>query len=152
MPDLPHTKLLARKISDFCRLRVEPALPPKESTRIKEFLLSLIAQSQMPPLNVRGYDWDEIALRCGFHRNSLLDARAVIEPALDAIVRNTTNQTKRAPATTRTTENSKPRPRRGRPLRQPVEKPSAAGQIGAVMRSQQQPATNRRKSCAIWRR
>ncbi|MEN2990985.1 hypothetical protein WG926_21925 [Tistrella sp. BH-R2-4] len=145
MPDLQHTKLLARKISDFCRLRVEPVLPPQESTRIKEFLLCLIAQSQTPPRKPRGYDWDEIALQCGLGRDALRGARAVIEPALDAIVRNTKSPTNRPPAKIRTTEDSKPRPRRGRPPRQPVEKPSAAAQIDATDRSERQPATNRRK-------
>ncbi|WP_421950789.1 hypothetical protein [Pelagibacterium sp.] len=145
MPDLPHTKLLARKISDFCRLRLDPAMPPQESTRIKEFLLCLITQSQTPPRKVRGYDWDEIALQCGLDRDALRGVRTVIEPALDAIVRNTKSPTKRPSAKIRTTEDSKPRPRRGRPPRQPVEKPSAASHIGVTDRSERQPATNRRK-------
>lgn len=136
MPDLPHTKLLARKISDFCRLRVEPALPPQESTRVKEFLLCLIAQSQTPPRKVRGYDWDEIALQCGLDRDALRGARAVFEPALDAIVRNTKSPTNRPSAKIRTREDSKPRPRRGRPPRQSMEKPSATAHIGATDRSE----------------
>lgn len=133
MPDLPHTKLLARKISDFCRLRLDPALPPQESTRIKGFLLCLIAQSQTPPRKVRGYDWDEIALQCGLDTDILRDAREVIEPALDAIVRNTKNPTHRPSAKIRITEQSKPRPRRGRPPRQPVEIPSAAGHLSTTV-------------------
>lgn len=145
MPDLPHTKLFARKISDFCRLRIDPALPPRDSTRIKEFLLCLIAQSQTPPRTARGYDWDEIALQCGLDRDALRGARAVIEPALDAIVRNTKNPTNRPTAKILTTQDPKPRPRRGRFSRQPEEKPSSAGHIGATDRSERQPATNRRK-------
>lgn len=141
MPDLPHTKLLARKISDFCRLRVDPALPPQDSTRIKEFLLYLIAQSQTPPRKARGYDWDEIALQCGLDRDALRDTRAVIEPALDAIVRNTKSPTNRPSAKFRTTEVSEPRPRRGRPPQQQAEIPS----IAATDRAQRQPTANRQK-------
>lgn len=88
MPDAPHTKLLARKISDFCRLRIDPILPPQESARIRNFLVGLIARSQTPPRKLRGYDWEEIALRCGLDNAALLIARSAIEPALDAIVRN----------------------------------------------------------------
>jgi hypothetical protein len=84
-----HTKLLARKISDFCRLRVDPVLPPQESRRIREYLLSLIARSQTPPRKLRGYDWDEISLQCDLDKEATLIARAAIEPGLDAIVRTT---------------------------------------------------------------
>jgi hypothetical protein len=54
MSETLHTKLLARKISDFCRLRVDPMLPPQESARIRDFLLGLIARSQTPLRKLRG--------------------------------------------------------------------------------------------------
>lgn len=144
MPDLPHNKLLARKISDFCRLRVDSVLPPQEGKRIREFLLDLIALSQTPPRKVRGYDWNEIALRCSLDRDALRIARKAIEPALDAIVRNTKPGQSpfcQHPDSSRFRAASATRPSataaRG--------KPSAAGHIGAKVRSEQQPATNRRK-------
>lgn len=89
MPNIPHTRLLARKISDFCRLRVDPILPPQESARIRNFLVGLIARSQTPPRKLRGYDWEEIALRCGLDKEALRIAKSPIEPALDAIARYT---------------------------------------------------------------
>ena len=144
MPDLPHTKLLARKISDFCRLRIDPILPPQDSTRIKEFLLDLIARSQTPPRKVRGYDWDEIALQCGFDRNALRDARAVIEPALDAIVRNAKNPSQRPSARTQSAQEPA-RPRCGRPRKPPLEKPGATRHFAATDRSQESAATKRQK-------
>lgn len=55
MPDLSHPSLFARKISDFCRLRIDPVLPPQESARLKSFLLNLIERSAVPPRKVRGY-------------------------------------------------------------------------------------------------
>lgn len=100
---------------------------------------------QTPPRKARGYDWDEIALQCGLDRDALRGARAVIEPALDAIVRNTKSPTNRPSAKIRTTEDSTPGPRRGRPPRRSVEKPNATSHIGATDRSERQPTTSRRK-------
>lgn len=145
MTDLPHTKLLARKISDFCRLRVDPMLPPQDSARIKEFLLCLIAQSQTPPRKVRGYDWDEIVRQCGLDQNVLRDARAVIEPALDAIVRNTKNPTKRPSARTQSAQEPVPRPRRGCLRKPPLEKAGASRHYAATDRLQESAATKRKK-------
>lgn len=88
MPDTSHTRIFARKISDFCRLRIEPILPPQESVRIRTFLLNLIARSAMPPRKPRGYDWEEIARQCALNELALWNAKATIEPALDAITRN----------------------------------------------------------------
>lgn len=87
MPRTLHTSLLARKISDFCRLRLDPVLPPQESAQVKEYLLKLIARSGMPPRKPRGYDWGEIGTQCGLDHNAMRTARNAIEHALDAIVR-----------------------------------------------------------------
>lgn len=93
-----HTKLLALKICDYCRLRVDPALPPNEAARIREFLLGLIAQSQIPPRKLRRYDWEEIAFQCDIDNKILRNLKATIEPALDAITRNTKAFSKRGSA------------------------------------------------------
>jgi hypothetical protein len=53
--DISRNKLLFCKISDFCRLRVDPVLPLQESARIKSFLLYLIGLSRTPPRSARGY-------------------------------------------------------------------------------------------------
>lgn len=145
MPETLHTNLLARKISDFCRLRIDPVLPPQEGKRIRDFLLDLIALSRTPPRKVRGYDWDEIAFQCGLDRDALRIARKAIEPALDAIVRNTKSPANRPSANIRSAQDSEPRSRRGRSPRQPVEGPSAAPQIGLTDRSKRRPATKRQK-------
>ncbi|UCI09556.1 hypothetical protein [Mesorhizobium sp. B1-1-8] len=42
-------KLLSRKISDFCRLRISSVLPPHEAERIRQYMLDLIAQRRQPP-------------------------------------------------------------------------------------------------------
>ncbi|WP_159587948.1 hypothetical protein [Chelativorans xinjiangense] len=145
MPDAPHTKLLARKVSDFCRLRIDPVLPPQEGRRIREFLLDLIAVSQTPPRKVRGYNWDEIALQCGLDSDALRIARKAIEPALDAIVRNMKSPATYASANIQRAQDSEPRLLRSRSPRQPAERSGAASQIGATDRLGRRPATSRQK-------
>ena len=88
MIDASHTKHFARKISDFCRLRIDKMFPPLESAAIKAFLLDLIARSVTPPRKMRSYNWDEIAIQCGLNEDAVFNARTAIEPALDAISRH----------------------------------------------------------------
>ncbi|WP_085463120.1 hypothetical protein [Mesorhizobium australicum] len=116
MPETSHTKLLVRKISDFCRLRVDPLFPQHESTRIRHFLVGLIIHSQQPPLMPTGYDWQEIAVRCGLDKEGLRIARKAIEPALDAIVRNLKSSSQSSVTVGRDSDSGS-RPRRGRPPR-----------------------------------
>ncbi len=84
-----HTRLLSRKISDYCRIRLDPLFPPQESARIRAFLLNLICCAKTPPRKLRGYDWQEIGILCDLDDKAIRSARTVIEPALDAIARNT---------------------------------------------------------------
>ncbi|CCD86682.1 conserved protein of unknown function [Bradyrhizobium sp. ORS 285] len=88
MIDASHTKRFARKISSFCRVRIDKMFPPLESAAIKAFLLDLIARSVTPPRKMRSYDWDKIAIRCGLNEDAVFNARTAIEPALDAISRH----------------------------------------------------------------
>jgi hypothetical protein len=123
MPDTSHSKLFARKISDFCRLRIDPVLPPRESDRIRTFLLNLIAWSVTPPRKPRGYDWEEIAVRCGLDDKVLWNAKALIEPALDAITRNTNTLASRPAVAAQARKTPRAALRRGRP---PKQAPSEA--------------------------
>ncbi|TPK05685.1 hypothetical protein FJ872_25695 [Mesorhizobium sp. B2-5-9] len=91
-----HTRLLSRKISDYCRIRLDPLFPPQESARIRAYLLNLIARAETPPRKIRGYDWQVISILCGLDDNTIRYARTAIEPALDAIDRNTKTAPKRA--------------------------------------------------------
>lgn len=145
MPNIPHTKLLARKISDFCRLRVDPILPSQESARIRNFLVSLIARSQTPPRKPKGYDWEEIALRCGLDNEALRIARSAIEPALDAIVRNTKGSPKPPSLPVSQSSEPRPRPQRGRPNCPPVEQTSAKNSNGTLDRAERRAAAKRQK-------
>lgn len=151
MPETSHTKLFSRKISDFCRLRVDPVLPPQESVRIRGFLLNLIARSATPPRKLRGYDWEEIALQCRLDTKSLQIARTAIEPALDAIVRNTKNPAASPAVRPVPQVESEFRPRRGRPPKQAPatstgnrpNTPNPPERVAAIDR--QKPGTKPRK-------
>lgn len=145
MPHIPHTKLLARKISDFCRLRVEPILPPQESARVRNFLIGLIALSQTPPRKLRGYDWEEIALKCGLDNEALVIARSAIEPALDAIVRNMKGSSKLPPLPVSQGSEPEPRPQRGRPRRLPAQKALPKSSNATPDRAERQAAVSRKQ-------
>lgn len=144
MPDIPHTKLFARKISDFCRLRIDPILPAPEGARIKKFLVDLIAQSQIPPRKLRGYDWEEIAFQCRLDNEALRIAKSAIEPALDAIARNTKGLSK--PPSLSVTQSSKAKlpPRRGRP-RRPSAEASSKSSNGTPDRGERKAEASRKQ-------
>ncbi len=137
MPAIPHTRLFSRKISDFCRLRVDPVLPPQESERIRNFLVGLISRSQIPPRKLQGYDWEEIAYQCDLDKESLRIARATIKPALDAIVRNTASSPMDTPATIYRGSASETGRLRGRPPRKPAEKAPPASRNATSNRTEQ---------------
>ncbi len=143
MTEISHTRLLTRKISDFCRLRLDPVLTPQGSARTREYLLNLISRAQTPPRRPRGYDWQEIAIQCGLNENALRTARDEIERALDAIGRNANASPKRA--TVGDSCNAKlKRPKRGRP--QPVPaKASSACRDRNVDRPAREAALERQK-------
>lgn len=143
--EISHTKLLSRKISEFCLLRVDPVLPQQESTRIRDFLIGLISRSETPPRKLRKYDWEEIALLCDLDKDALRIARAAIEPALDAIVRNTKSSPKHPPVAARHGSVSETQPRRGRPPRKPVEKTIPEGRNGTSNGPERPPGASRQK-------
>lgn len=145
MTDISHNKLLSGKISDFCRLRVDPVLPPQESARIKSFLLNLIGLSRTPPRSARSYDWDEIAFQCGLGKEVLRTARTAIEPALDAIVRNTKNPAKRSATGVSRSAASKPPLPRGRSSVQPTAKPATTRFNTAIDRPENEAPAPRQK-------
>ncbi|MES0171918.1 hypothetical protein [Mesorhizobium sp. M0006] len=95
MPEILNPELLVRKLSDFCRVRVAPVLPPHEVERVRAYMVGLITTAQRPPTRSRGYDWDVIARQCDIHHEHIRAARKAIEPGLDAISRALKNAPKR---------------------------------------------------------
>ncbi|RUW03210.1 hypothetical protein EOA53_29750, partial [Mesorhizobium sp. M1A.F.Ca.IN.020.03.1.1] len=125
MTEPAHTRLLSRKISDYCRIRLDPLFPPQESARIRAFLLNLISCSKKPPRKLRGYDWQEICILCGLDDKAIRSARTAIEPALDAIARNTKTVPKPATIASRGSTKSQGHAReRPQPPRAKASRPS----------------------------
>ncbi|WP_210164215.1 hypothetical protein [Mesorhizobium sp. LSJC285A00] len=115
MTETSHTRLLSRKISDYCRIRFDPLFPPQEGARIRAFLLNLISCAESPPRKLRDYDWQEIGILCDLSDEAIRSAQTAIEPALDAIARNTKTAPKPAMIASRRLTKSQPHARE-RPL------------------------------------
>ncbi|TGQ30650.1 MULTISPECIES: hypothetical protein [unclassified Mesorhizobium] len=88
MPKTLNPKVIVRKLSDFCQVRVAPVLPPHDAERVRTYLISLVNSRRRPPTLSRGYDWQAIALQCGIPMEQIGAAKKAIEPGLDAIVRS----------------------------------------------------------------
>ncbi|MEI9407645.1 hypothetical protein [Mesorhizobium salmacidum] len=97
MPKTLNPKVMVRKLSDFCQIRVAPVLPPHEAERVRVYLISLFNSRTRPPTLSRGYDWQAIAHQCGIPIEQFDVARKVIEPGLDAIVRAIRNLPQKTP-------------------------------------------------------
>lgn len=145
MPNPSQIRLFAQKISDFCQLRLDPVLSPQESAQTKAYLLNLIARSMTAPRKVRGYDWEEIAIQCGLDEKALWNAKATIEPALDAIKRNTSAVVGSPTIVAASPKKTLSSPRRGRPPKQSSEKISPVRDRSTHVSSQLIKAIDRRK-------
>lgn len=143
MNETSHTRLLSRKISDYCRIRIDPLFPPHESARIRAFLLNLISCAETPPRKLRDYDWHEIGTSCDLDGETLRSARTAIEPALDAIARNTKTAPKRATIPGR--RNTEPqRHKRERP-QPPAWKAPVSGRHKKLERTEREAVVDRQK-------
>lgn len=80
-------KVLSRKLSDFCRIRIAPVLPPQEVEQLRAYMVGLIVGRRYPPTRNRTLDWEKIARQCGLPYHVLKDVKDTIEPGFDAIRR-----------------------------------------------------------------
>lgn len=80
------SRLLATKITDFCRKRLTPFLLA-DTERLEAYLLSLITHREYPPTKGRGIDWRTISEGCGVPYARLLEVKEEIRPAINAINR-----------------------------------------------------------------
>jgi len=110
------SRVFARMISDFCRKRLAPLLPPHEVEKVRFYMLDMLQACERVPRNKKGYDWSEIALATDIAIENLMPARKTIGHGLDALNREIS---KIAPA-------RKTRRKRGHPpdATAPVRSPS----------------------------
>ncbi|OYQ37522.1 hypothetical protein CHU95_01140 [Niveispirillum lacus] len=78
---------LHRVISDYVRLRIEPALPPREAMALRDYFLGLAKDRRWPARNGSGFDYQAIAEATSIPLASLLNVKGILRPLLDAIVR-----------------------------------------------------------------
>lgn len=74
-------------ISDFCRVRVAPHLPPRDTAKLLAYLTQLIATRTPPPRLGPGYDWVHIAFGSGVPADQLAAVQRHVVPALDVLCR-----------------------------------------------------------------
>lgn len=110
-PEISH--VFARMLSDFCRKRLAPFLPPQDVEKIRFYMLDLLQVCERAPMSNKGYDWSEIARGTDIALDDLMPARRAIGHGLDALNREIS---KMVPA-------SKTRTRRGRPPKVAIPKP-----------------------------
>lgn len=87
MSHASNAGILSRKIVDFCRLRLDPLLPPSDAENLLSYMLDLIARRQYPPAMRGGLHWTAIAEDAGIDQKSLTVHRERIRPAFTAIIR-----------------------------------------------------------------
>lgn len=76
-----------RMISQFLRQRGATVLPPRDLERLDSYLQRLIRSGILPPRVGGRPDWQAIAEAVDLDQAALAEARATLEPALDAICR-----------------------------------------------------------------
>jgi hypothetical protein len=74
-------------IRRYCRVRLAPALPPQDVSRIEKFLLRRFAAREIPPRAGGGWSWHKIAEECGIAAPDLSVIGALVEPILRQLKR-----------------------------------------------------------------
>ena len=86
---MPVTSILTeRMISDFCRKRVAPHLPPADTELLRKYLIASAGAGGGLPRTGGKYDWPAIGLLTGIASDKLAGAGRHIVPLLDAIGRS----------------------------------------------------------------
>ena len=126
-----HASVFARKISDFCRIRLAPLLPPREAERLGKYLVALVTARNLPPRIGKSYAWGEIASGCRITPEAITSIALQLRPALDAISREMPslpklNRPKQAAKAERKPAPASPKPRAIQPARKakPERKPA----------------------------
>ncbi|CAN7384953.1 hypothetical protein LJR016_002269 [Devosia sp. LjRoot16] len=85
-----------RMISDFCRKRIAPHLPPVHTEALRKFLLSSVDAGVGIPRYAGKYDWTAMGMLTNVPADRLVGAGRHIVPLLDAIGRSIVGKAKRS--------------------------------------------------------
>ena len=83
-----------RRLTDFCVRRVATVLPPAETERLRDYMLSLWALGQHPPFAGGGLNWAKIAANTQIQLDHLRAASPVLGPGFDVLRRAIATQRK----------------------------------------------------------
>ena len=79
------THALARRLTDFCRVRIDKSFPPVQARRLSDYILSLAAAREPPPMIGQSFDWKSISKACGVEQVSLSQEAGALRPAFLAL-------------------------------------------------------------------
>lgn len=77
-----------RMVSEFCRKRIAPHLPPAHTEALRKFLIDSVASSLGAPRHAGKYDWVAMGMLTGVPADLLAGASRHIAPLLDAVGRS----------------------------------------------------------------
>ena len=98
-----NAPITERMISDFCRKRVAPHLPPVHTEALRKFLIASVDTGVGVPRYAGKYDWTAMGMLANVPAEMLVGAGRHITPLLDAIGRSVTRAPKRSAINTQTT-------------------------------------------------
>lgn len=85
--ETPSPSVFQRKISEFCRLRVEPLVSSHAAKNLKGYMMGLIIFRKTPPTMRGRIDWSEIASECDIEDELTRELKKSLQPGLEAIDR-----------------------------------------------------------------
>jgi hypothetical protein len=83
-------------VSDFCRKRIAPYLPPFHTEALRKFLIDSVAAGVGVPRHAGMYDWTAMAMLTGVPADLLLGVGRHIVPLQDAVARSAAGKAKRS--------------------------------------------------------
>jgi hypothetical protein len=83
-----NSHITERMISDFCRKRIAPHLPPVDTELLRKYLIAAVAAHEGLPRIAGKYDWTLMSMITGIASDRLVGAGRHIVPLLDAISRS----------------------------------------------------------------
>jgi hypothetical protein len=108
---MTNSPITVRMITEYCRKRVAPYLPPAETEALRRYLIGALEAVADVPRAKTGYDWQAIAVLTGIGAEHLVEAGRHIVPVLDAIRRSRRSMVKPRPQPTMLKAAPAPTPR-----------------------------------------
>jgi len=110
-----NNTIAPRMLSDYCRKRVAPHLPPNDVEALRSYILRLHADRKRPPRAGRGFNWTAISEEACIEFSRIFAIRSVVKPALEALIRCLPSETAKHDASHKRRERQRAAPQRADP-------------------------------------